>query len=254
MSSERAMLALTTRLRVLQALAAFVPIAFPLLLLASPAGALSVVYHYTLEVTEIRFAEGTMADFLAVGDLVTGTFAVDLAVTPHETHDPAAVTYRVAAGATVEAAGFLFESAAPGSSQDYHSPPGSDFDLTVVDNLGDPSVLLWLDGAGPVDVFDFGISDNLVVTGTEMETDLSFMLIARGSAPGLVVGLGPDALVPDLSLVTETRLNVFFRNGIDNYIVTDGAVIEISKVPEPSTVALLTVGLAGLALRRRRAA
>ncbi len=243
-SSESAMLAWTTRLRVLQALAAFVPIAFPLLLLASPAGALSVVYRYTLEVTQINHSRGPVADFLAVGDLVTGSFVVDLAAVPYETLDPAAVIYREAAGATVEAAGLLFEPA----------PPGSDFSLTVADNLGDPSALLWLEGAGPVDVFGFSINDDLVAPGTGLRADVGVRLIARGVDPGLVVGLGPDALVPDLALATETNAYIYFGDGNEGVFAGYGVVVGISKVPEPSTALLLGPGLAALALRRRLSA
>ena len=54
-------------------------------------------------------------------------------------------------------------------------------------------------------------------------------------------------------LVDDIQYNPYWGDGYDKYLGTSGYVVEVSSVPEPTSGLLLLIGVAGLALRRRRA-
>ena len=53
--------------------------------------------------------------------------------------------------------------------------------------------------------------------------------------------------------VVNLRYNEGWEDGYEKYLGTSGYVVEVSSVPEPTSGLLLLIGVAGLALRRRRA-
>ena len=53
--------------------------------------------------------------------------------------------------------------------------------------------------------------------------------------------------------VVELKYNAGWEEGCEKYLGTSGYVVEVQGVPEPTSGLLLLIGVAGLALRRRRA-
>ena len=54
-------------------------------------------------------------------------------------------------------------------------------------------------------------------------------------------------------LITDIQYNPYWGEGYEKYLGTSGYVVEVQGVPEPTSGLLLLIGVAGLALRRRRA-
>ena len=220
------------------------------LLLAGPASALLVEYRYEFRVTSIDAEEGSLAGYLEIGDLVTGTFRFDTDTSPASTDGATHATYEFFGGAiaTIGDTTFLpvFGEPLPGLPT---------FDVFVWDGvtLVLPPHLCPCPPTVPTDRFSVGINRDLAAAdGTRI--DLGFGFREEGADATFIEDLALPASLPTPTPGTVLSASAFLsRPGtIEEHHyqqVGFGLVSLVSVVPEPALG--LLVGAVALALLTR---
>lgn len=145
-------------------------------------------------------------------------------------------------------------------AQEIGTPGDYDFLHVVGDNYWRPNAdetgqlrvaAFWLPAADPFEMPAFGEPDiesyiSLQSVGGALGAELAEAPLSAG-------GVEPFEFTYDISaLAADSRLFLRISSGSDQFAYVDNVDASLSKIPEPSSVVLLAIGMAGMAWAGRR--